>query len=165
MICINETTFEIAEDVLGEDFTVLPGWFQCDDMIAETISLLNTKGYKTEFCCQGHISTSGYDYVNNIFHPEIIVSTPYITFSERYEFESLPEGWDPVDHEGEILEYPDGTEVEDHRISIYYDKISNDYMNMNMIFTGLTMNFYDELVVVMRRLLEWAISLPMNNKE
>jgi hypothetical protein len=28
--------------------------FECDDLIAPVISLLNQKGYKTNFCCAGH---------------------------------------------------------------------------------------------------------------
>ena len=28
--------------------------FECDDLIAPVISILNQKGYKTNFCCAGH---------------------------------------------------------------------------------------------------------------
>ena len=40
---IDKNTFEIRDDV-----------FEVDDLIADTIILLNKKGYKTKYCCAGH---------------------------------------------------------------------------------------------------------------
>ena len=31
-----------------------PGFFYVDDLLAETIQILNTKGYNTHVCCEGH---------------------------------------------------------------------------------------------------------------
>lgn len=41
---IDKNTFEIVDNV-----------FEVDEEIAETISILNKKGYYTEYCCGGHI--------------------------------------------------------------------------------------------------------------
>ena len=41
---IDKNTFEIVDDV-----------FEVDEEIAEVISVLNKKGYYTEYCCGGHI--------------------------------------------------------------------------------------------------------------
>ena len=40
---IDSKTFEINDDI-----------FEVDEAIAESIVLLNKKGYKTLFCCSGH---------------------------------------------------------------------------------------------------------------
>lgn len=54
MAYINKKDFSIMAD----DITDLQGmeedYFECDDIIAPTISLLNKKGYRTTFCCGGH---------------------------------------------------------------------------------------------------------------
>lgn len=41
---LNGNTFEIVNDI-----------FEVDDLIAETISILNKKGYHTLYCCSGHV--------------------------------------------------------------------------------------------------------------
>lgn len=51
MAFINKNDFSILSfinDIMKEDY------FECDDLIAPAISLLNKKGYKTMFCCSGH---------------------------------------------------------------------------------------------------------------
>ena len=52
MAFINMNDFSIVSNV--EDKTILDQYFECDDLIAPAISLLNKKGYKTTFCCSGH---------------------------------------------------------------------------------------------------------------
>lgn len=42
---IDKKTFEIIDD---------SNYFEVDDNIANTISVLNKKGYKTKACCSGH---------------------------------------------------------------------------------------------------------------
>ena len=41
---INKETFEIVDNI-----------FEVDEDIAETISILNKKGYYTKYCCSGHV--------------------------------------------------------------------------------------------------------------
>lgn len=50
-----------------------------DVLIADTILLLNKKGYKTNNCCQGHPAGDGY-------------CNCYISFREKYDIE-IPKGY------------------------------------------------------------------------
>ena len=43
---IDSKTYEIIKDEQV---------IEVDDAIAETISVLNKKGYKTKYCCSGHV--------------------------------------------------------------------------------------------------------------
>lgn len=60
--------------------------FSCDALIAETVQVLNEKGYSTTFCCQGHLNYEK----DRIKH---LVQT-YISFKERYWFEKSPENFE-----------------------------------------------------------------------
>ena len=106
---INAKTFDMVDDV-----------FEVDDLIAETITTLNKKGYRTTYCCSGHsdpditgivyIDKVNYERLKDAF-PNIIVigeqirngvekvvafnvtsvQELYISFAEEYEFPTLPE--------------------------------------------------------------------------
>lgn len=52
MAFIHKENFSIVGYV--EDYLIKDEYFECDDLIAPAISLLNKKGYKTTFCCSGH---------------------------------------------------------------------------------------------------------------
>lgn len=52
MAYINKNDFSIVGYV--DNYILAEDYFECDDLIAPAISLLNKKGYKTEFCCSGH---------------------------------------------------------------------------------------------------------------
>lgn len=52
MSLIDPTTFDVYSEVTTPE--VEQRSFECDDLIAPIISLLNKKGYKTKFCCAGH---------------------------------------------------------------------------------------------------------------
>ena len=78
MKLMNFCTFDLSEYALSHNAY----WCEIDDAIAEPVSLLNKKGYRTAFCCSGH-ADSGHN-------PEVA----YIQF----EFggitpETLPDGW------------------------------------------------------------------------
>lgn len=61
-----------------------------DPNIAETISILNKKGYKTKYCCEGH-SGEKYQYDGKDYY----VDTGYIKFEKGIciDPDSLPESW------------------------------------------------------------------------
>ena len=52
MAFINKNDFSIVSYV--QDYKIAEDYFECDDLIAPAISLLNKKGYKTTYCCSGH---------------------------------------------------------------------------------------------------------------
>ena len=52
MALIDKYSFSIL--TFNEDYRTQDDYFECDDLIAPAISLLNKKGYKTAFCCGGH---------------------------------------------------------------------------------------------------------------
>lgn len=52
MVYIHEKTLDGFHDVGCDESRGY--FFECDELIAPTIQLLNYKGYKTKFCCSGH---------------------------------------------------------------------------------------------------------------
>lgn len=98
MIYMNKKTYELS--VNGNDNGE---YIEIDEAIAQAISLLNMKGYKTSFCCSGHPYLSGCHF-KNVFNKEEYVrnrinaytssnlceydiSTPenfYVRFAEDY---------------------------------------------------------------------------------
>ena len=69
MAFINKTDFSILYDMALISEKVKDQYFECDEMIAPTISLLNKKGYKTKFCCAGHL----YPYSFTKYHENLQV--------------------------------------------------------------------------------------------
>ena len=76
MVHIKETTFELFD--LSED---KPGFFAVDELLAFSIQMLNQKGYKTHFCCEGH------------FFDVDEFRRLHIRFHDEVDFEDLPEGF------------------------------------------------------------------------
>ena len=70
---MNEKTFELSTEPKEHGV-------QIDDLIAPTIRTLNLKGYKTAWCCSGHVK-EGFDSAYILF--EFGEITP----------EELPTGW------------------------------------------------------------------------
>ena len=61
---INSKTFELENDI-----------FEVDELMADSIILLNKKGYKTEYCCQGHYSSQIHKIKCNSDDIEKIIKT------------------------------------------------------------------------------------------
>ena len=104
---INSETFEIENNI-----------FEVDELMADSIILLNKKGYITEYCCQGHYSNfihkvkcnnndigkiikvnkiKDYDLVQkaneSILYFSDIDTRIYINFKYAYLFDDLPNGF------------------------------------------------------------------------
>lgn len=69
MAFINKKDFSILYDMDLISEKVKEQYFECDEMIAPTISLLNKKGYKTKYCCSGH----SYPYSFTKYHESLPV--------------------------------------------------------------------------------------------
>jgi len=109
---INRETFEVCTH--AEDH---PKVFVCDKRIAEAISILNKKGYKTVASCSGHYRVEFYEYFNkdlkyldefkkdkeiiikNIredgfdYWEEVTATCIYVLFYKKYNFE-IPLGYE-----------------------------------------------------------------------
>lgn len=102
---INKETFEIINNV-----------FEVDEDIADTILILNKKGYYTKFCCSGHVKDpriheiyknesilenkdNKIGYMVNIKKDTCDMLMPYtktsiyVMFDKDYNFEILPSGF------------------------------------------------------------------------
>ena len=149
---INNNTYEIINNV-----------FEVDDLMGETISILNKKGYHTLYCCSGHVKDHRLyekyhlhkDELDGIYDYHIIneeddyvdVLIPYqntflyIMFDKIYDFK-LPKDFRWVDEQT----------IYSYEISYYED---NKKRNSNDI--------QKEIESVNNELLSWASSLPNNN--
>ena len=58
-------------------------FFKVDELIAPAISIFNKKGYKTQFCCSGHITLDDENSYN------MNLGT-YIVFYDQHKFNSIP---------------------------------------------------------------------------
>lgn len=156
---IDINTFEIVDNII-----------EVDEDIAETISILNKKGYYTKFCCSGHVKDSRlyemyhrnndieYDDTNlgymvnkdedgfDILMPYTFTSV-YVMFKENYNFNNLPSCFYVVD-----------------------EKVVNDYTIEKIIEyynAGIRKSMsevYKEIKDTNNILLEWAKKLPdLNN--
>lgn len=149
---INNNTYEIINNV-----------FEVDDLMGETISILNKKGYHTLYCCSGHVKDYRLyekyhlhkDELDGIYDYHIIneeddyvdVLIPYqntflyIMFDKIYDFK-LPKDFRWVDEQT----------IYSYEISYYED---NKKRNSNDI--------QKEIESVNKELLYWTLSLPDNN--
>ena len=176
---ISTENFEIIEN---------PNFFEVDEEIAETISILNKKGYKTRYCCAGHIEDDCYKVKLPIYLLDEVKSKNmsriakieknffwyyggnragtgvYISFIEHYNFKSLPNGfmYETADEFREkVKNYP--ISEEDKKELVYGDRVSKiiDYIENNK-------RIDEEIVETQIKesneiLLNWAKSLPDNN--
>ena len=151
---IDKKTFEIIDNV-----------FEVDEDIADTISILNKKGYYTKYCCSGHVKDPNIyymykeesilenkdnevDYTVNIKEDTCDILKPYtktliyILFDKEYNFKTLPNGFKKDKNTIEMF-------------INYYDmdkrKNSNDIDK--------------EIKKANKVLYEWACDLPKLNRE
>lgn len=101
-------------------------YVKIDDQIVASIIELNRKGYKTRNCCSGHDDKK---YISG-----------YIQFYKKYEFISIPRGWELDNFEGINYEY-------NNHITIRFDL--EDCFNKEV-----------KIKRAMNSLWKWAIELP-----
>jgi len=69
--------------------------FECDEMFAPILSVLNKKGYKTFYSCSGHIK-SDYCVTYNPHYKKVYKTHPiesYISFENGTELLNIPKGY------------------------------------------------------------------------
>lgn len=151
MSFMNKVTFELCNNVFEDDNK--DDFIEIDEHISLAIQILNKKGYKTEFCCSGHLSKHEfYTDVQNMRTNEIsrgakitnLNDFAYIQFVESYNFNSTPKRF--------VLEKAyDG----DLRKLTYHFKSGVD-----------TLSRLVEIMETMKELTIWAYELPnLNNCE
>ena len=70
-----------------QDTRLQPPYFECDELFAPIISILNRKGYKTKSCCSGHIINE-IPFSKNSF--SLLYDYAYIIFDKKYDFPQIP---------------------------------------------------------------------------
>lgn len=144
-----------------------PLMFICDKNIADSVALLNKKGYKTKASCGGHYKVEFYEYFNcdisnyeeyskddriiikkvhnNSFDywEEVDKTHIYILFDGKCLFDNLPVGFEYIDGDNTCI---------DSSIS-YYDKNNNKRIRKDVEC---------ELEEKCKILKNWAEKLPEN---
>lgn len=120
----------LIKNVTKEEICCLTNTLNIDKLIAKTIFILNSKGYKTKYCCAGHKQFSSPD--------------TYLFFEEPLEPHLKPTFMDYDVYE----ESKDNkvTKVEDYRVIRHY------YNNK--------VNIQDRIKDINHKLLIWALELP-----
>ena len=174
MAIINKSTFEIYE---LDDRDNENDYFECDELIAPVISLLNKKGYATRNCCCGHafdeiqllrIRPLGED--KNLSPIELKEKYDYISVSEKGEdgvYEVLTKEPSSGIAYISFASYvklpflPEEADAEDNnRVIRYWIKPELDEDAVDMEGEIDTYDFYERRLAVMRKLYKWAESLP-----
>ena len=164
---IDRQTFDVY--LHAEDY---PKAFICDKLLSKVIALLNKKGYKTFASCSGHYQISFYEYFDidikelpeyeNDSHVilknirknnfdcwvEKENTVTYILFSEKYDFDNYPEGF-------EIKNMPDILTQKDRTV---FEKNVKYYKNNDIRRTRKDVE--EEIDKNCETLLKWAEKLP-----
>ncbi|MBZ9622990.1 hypothetical protein G9F71_008990 [Clostridium sp. FP2] len=131
MVFIDKKKFNIYYDV--NDIRIKSPLFEVDEFLAPIISTLNKKGYKTEYCCSGHLNDIDFGGFN----------TPnadcYIIFKKNYSIlDNLPSGF--------LVETNINRDNKAITIRKYYTKENRFY----------------EIMDTMKELYEWVNSIKNN---
>lgn len=87
-VFISKDTFDVFYDIPEGDS--YQDYFEVDPLIAEGISNLNKKGYKTLICCQGHIPKMS---CGSLLEP---IKCGYVAFSEEVVLLDIPTFYYPM---------------------------------------------------------------------
>ncbi len=128
---IDKKTFEVYQEH--------PNVFSCDPLIAETVSILNKKGYQTRASCESHYEIKEYD---PSYSKEKMITQIYIFFEQEYKFSSLPEEFKTELIEGKTSIF--------HTIYYYHENGKHKHRR----------EFEIEKEKYINKLNEWAKKLP-----
>lgn len=97
MALINKTDFSIysfdTREANQEDY------FECDDLIAPAISLLNRKGYTTKWCCSGHAYGGIQEAIVYDKMPDLCDIQSETGFTIIEVSENIPDKLEPIDED------------------------------------------------------------------
>ncbi len=128
---IDRESYEVYEN--AEDYSKA---FICDKRIAQSIALLNKKGYKTLASCSGHY---------RIEWPTQKITMAYVLFDKKYKFDSIPNNFIEDESDGRTLIF--------QNIDLY----KNDKLKERP-------EFERELDYICQNLNEWVNNIPYNKE-
>lgn len=111
-----DSMFNVYKDV--EDCRYVAPLFECDELLAPIICILNRKGYKTKYCCSGHVNNDVYDkeeiglvennnscYIAFEEDPKTLINNKYFTVPKGFKLELPP-------NDVRVYDYLDGAYIE-----------------------------------------------------
>ena len=138
---------DIIDTEYSKGFNPTENQFEIDENIAYIIQELNLKGYKTMFCCEGHVENDD------------VLTLPYIVFENGIELPSCPDGW-------YVLIFNEWYNEDDNVLSGHWENIYPDKLS-KLDDEKITKNdFYKEKFKALLNLSEWVEKLKdLTNKE
>lgn len=130
MMYIDSKTFEVIGDI--SDARISGPLFECDELLAPTISILNKLGFTTEFCCSGH----AYEYKEKgKLTPCWSNSICYICFTEDLEEMEkkgfiIPKGYQAIKSDDYFDVVEDGEAPWKLQISKEFDTKENMFLQI-----------------------------------
>ena len=176
MAIINKKDFSILAFDTRE--ATRDDYFECDDLIAPAISLLNRKGYRTDFCCSGH--PYGYIQEGICFHKldpddyQVEEGFSLLYFSNEVPEDCLDEEMKEIEDKCYVVEkcdymegfyilfdkvyefppLPEGAELDNHLDSITIRWDFDDYLYLDYF------ERMDKIYEFNKAFYEWVKTLP-----
>ena len=174
---ISTDNFEVIEN---------PNFFEVDEGIAEAVSILNKKGYRTLYSCAGHNyktcykATASIDmleeskkifniYIGKInkdtfdYYSDAQRTNTYIKFARHYDFPFLPDGFKyetAQEAETKFKKY----EIQNDSKIIFGDTVSKTILLFQNNIRLDDNYIENEIKEANRVLLDWATKLPIIQK-